>query len=349
MKMGYDIRNILNEFCMIENERLSKMCNYRYEVLQLSDITGEVLNVAYSISKFYNNNYCGNEDYMHIPNFKQTVENIIKYPIIVARENDSDDILGISILKYFDSNEVIDPYFPVRNSRYFSVTGILTNASNREKGYYGVGKKIYEICLDAVCKYKEVIDNDIRLMCVIDCRNNNSIDALRVATEKLNKKYNSKKMETSIVGYYEVESLYSGLLVEAPTFVIEMKMNNFVNDKCSQILLKYDNNVSSKEDSYFKMKDLIDKLFVSDGDVSIRNVDEECGLVIYHSLLSNNYVLENIKIDANGTELGNNRKPISNEQFDMDVTKYICKVIRNDLIGSSPVKTKKLARRYVSI
>lgn len=349
MKMGYDIRNFLNEFCMIENERLSEMCNYRYEILHLSDITGEVLNMAYSISKFYNENYFGNEDYMHIPDFKQTVENIIKYPIIVARENGSDDILGVSILKYFDSNDVIDPYFPVRNSRYFSVTGILTNIHNREKGYYGIGKKIYEIILNAVCKYKELSDNDIRLMCVIDCRNNNSIDALRIATENLNKKYNSKKMETSIVGYYEVESLYSGLLVEAPTFVIEMKMDNFVNNKCQNIELKYDSNASSKEESYFKMKDLINKLFVFNNDVSIRNVDEECGLVIYHSLLSNNYVLENIKIDANGTELGNDRKPISNEEFDLDVTKYICTVIRNDLTGSSVIKTKKLARKHVSI
>ena len=345
--MNIKMIKILNELCIKENSQLPLNCNYEYEVLQLSDINLETITSAYYLSKFYNENYCGNKDFMHIPTFEQMIENIIKYPIIIAREKNTNEILGSSILKYFDSHYDIDPYFPEKNTRYFSVTGILTNRRNKEKKYYGIGKKIYQIMLEGVLKYKEQYDNNIRLMCVIDCRNNNSINALQTATDNLNKKYNDKKMESLIVGYYEVESFQTGLLVEAPTFVIEMKMNQSNNKKYETVSLKYDNNNNTKEESYFKMKKHIDKLFLNNPNNTIENIDYSCGLVKYNPLLTYNYSLENIKIDSNGTDIGNNRIPISDKEHNINITKYICKLIKEDLLNTHDNISKTLVRKYI--
>lgn len=341
--MNLKIIEILKKFCEKENNKLDSNCKYKYDVFQFSDINIEVLEMAYFISKFYNENYCGNVDFMHIPNFEQTVENLIKYPVVIAREKNNSEILGISILKYFDSNESLDPYFPIEGARYFSVTGILTGMKNKEKGYYGIGKKIYQIMLESVLEYKEY-DNNIRLMCVIDCRNNNSIDALKVATDNLN----DKRINSSIVGYYQVQSLENGLLVEAPTFVIEMLIDQNISKTSENIVLKYDNDSKIKEESYLKMKELIDNKLLNFSNLNaVINLDPECGWVTYYPFLDYNYSLENVLIDANGTELGNDRVPISKRQFEINITKYLCYVIKDYLINSSLEAGKILKKKIV--
>ena len=69
---------------------------------------------------------------MHIPDFYQTLRNCLKYPIIIARKKDTDQILGISTIKYDENNtEHIDPYFPEQDAKYFSIFSLFTSSQTK--------------------------------------------------------------------------------------------------------------------------------------------------------------------------------------------------------------------------
>ena len=317
--MNSEIVKILKEFCDLENEKLKINSKLRYEIFQVSSFSNDLIKSAYLLTKFYNDHFKGNVDFMHIPSFKQVVEDINKYPIIIAREEESRVILGASILKYNDPNINFDPYYPYKNP-YFSITGILTNDKNRSKGYYGVGKKIYEIIIESVLKYNEVNPN-INLMCVIDCRNNNSINALKKACNDL-------KINSEIVGIYTVSN---NILLEAPTIVIEINKGNKNNNLT---ILNYMNDNVEKELMYDHLLDnLITNFNIKE---TICNIDE-CGLVTYY-YLENNVCLDNILIYTNNTELGNNRIPISSKKLNLMVKNDICMMYQNKVNN----KVKKL-------
>lgn len=321
--------DILNQICIEENKKMEINSKIKYEILQLSDLNSNKFHAAYLVSKFYNENFYGNADFMHIPNFMQSMESFLSYPIIIAREEGKKQILGISILKYFESDNKIDPYFPFENVKYFSVTGILTNVENKNMGFYGIGKKIYAILLKAVLEYKKIY-NDIRFMCVIDCRNNNSIEALRCATNNLNSQFIIPRVDSVIVGYYKVEDQITNDLIEAPTFVVEMKMDNIDIKSKEKIILKYDGCIKEKSKSYLYMKRTIDKNFISDKKNSpIKNIDPGCGLVTYYPLLDSS--LDNLIINSNGTELGNDRIPVTKAQFDINLKKDLIHMLRENL------------------
>ena len=330
MKKYDEIINIIDKVCKEENKKLENS-DFEYEVLQLSDLNNDLLESAYLISKFYNENFSGNADYMHIPNFTQTLKNIMNYPIIIARLKNSKNILGISILKYNESDKEFDPYFPIENSKYFSVTGILTNKENKNMGVYGLGKKIYEIALKSVLEYKKKY-SDTKLMCVIDCRNTCSINALKVATNNLNSNYEDKQIDSRIIGYYKVENEKEKYLEEAPTFVIEMKMEDTDCENNNEVVVSYDNSSETKEQSYLKMKKTIDSLFLRDNNSKIvESLDPGCGVVTYYPLKDDLYCLNNITIYSNGTEKGNDRVPLSKEIFDLNVKKSILTIMKNTL------------------
>lgn len=336
---------ILNNICVEENKKNSNS-NVEYEVLQNSFVNECKITDAYFVAKFYNENFCGNADFMHIPNFKQTIDNILNYPIILAREKESKKILGISILKYFESNNTIDPYFPIDNAKYFSVTGILTNIENKNLGFYGIGKKIYEISLKGVLDYKK-IDNDIRLMCVIDCRNNHSINALKLATNNLNSKFDIPQINSEYVGYYTVEDQNNKNLLEAPTFVIEMKMDNLSEENFdhNKILIKYDNDSKSKEELYSKIQNTINQNLINDNKIiPTVNIDPECGLVSYYPLLNKCYSLNNIIIDTNNTELGNNRNPIPKDEFIFNLKNDLLNMTKDSIYYPFNMQNKVLVK-----
>ena len=346
--MDNKIVEILNKICIEENKKLNKDGNakFKYEVLQLSDLSNDKIEAAYLVSKFYNENFKGNADFMHIPDFMQTMDSIFNYPIIIAREEGSKKILGISVLKYYDSNKSFDPYFPVNDSKYFSVTGILTNLNNKEMGYYGIGKKIYEINLKGVLEYKKNCE-DIRLMCVIDCRNNNSINALKCATNNLNSSYEKEKIRSEIVGYYTVQDFKNKNLIEAPTYVIEMKMNNLLELSERKLNIKYDNDTYDKFELYDKMKEKIDETFPSDYENNpIQSIDPECGVVNYYNFIGN-LSLDTICIDSNSTEKGNNRIPFSNKLFNLKIKKTFLKMLQDNFEISNQEKSKELVKKYV--
>ena len=306
------LRELRNECRKVneENDLENPENEVTYEVLQLSDLADKWDNV-YNIADFYNNNWLGNVDFMHIPNFEQTLSNCRRYPIIIARKKGTDEILGISTIKYDENiGENQDPYFPEDDAKYFSITGILTRKNNTHRG---IGKKIYEIAIRGAHNYEKYYPGT-RIMCVIDCRNRQSLRALSAAVTNIkNGSFVGEENElpANIVGFYELRDKEFNKLQEAPTLVMEVGLNP---------ISKQENDVDVRNISYGKKEG--EELFVSllselrehlekykIGTPTVTE-DKECGMVYYYHLEDGKSCqLEGININSNGTELGNDRVP----------------------------------------
>ena len=232
------IVNIINNICFEMNKNENEL---EYVVLQgLPDDDVYILDpfIMYKIADFYNYNWLGNVDFMHIPNFSQVEYNCKCYPMIIAREKDSKEIIGISTLKYDENNDdVIDPYYPISYEKYFSITGILTKKNNP---YRGIGKKIYEIALKSHYYFNKIY-NDTSIMCVIDCRNNNSLNALDSAARSLNDDVD-ENIVAKISGYYILTN-HEREMLEAPTMVLKVCEEDNNDTNRNIIEFRKDNNV----------------------------------------------------------------------------------------------------------
>lgn len=308
------LRELRNECRRVneENDALDPENEVVYEVFQLSDLAEKRDNV-YTIADFYNQNWLGNADFMHIPNFEQTLSNCMKYPIIIARKKGTDDILGISTIKY-DENSVDkkDPYFPEEDARYFSITGILTRRNNVHRG---IGKKIYEIAIRGAYNYEKYYPGT-RIMCVIDCRNRQSLRALNSAVTNIrNNNIVGEGMElpANIVGYYELYDKENDDLLEAPTLVMEVGLNQTNSQRNQQdkrtISFSLENGKTRFENLRCVLRENLEKYKI--GEPTIIE-DEGCGMVhFYHLGDSKECCIDGINIEPNGTENGNNRVPRS--------------------------------------
>lgn len=295
-----------------ENELLNPSNEVVYEVFQLSDLSENRENI-YMVADFYNKNWQGNRDFMHIPDFEQTLANTRAYPIIIARKKGTDEILGISTIKYDEnSEEFIDPYFPEGDAKYFSITGILTKRNNT---YKGIGKKIYEIALRGAYNYEKHYPGT-RIMCVIDCRNRQSLRALSSAVKNIRDDGflgDDLYLPANVFGYYELRDKEEGKLLEAPTLVMEVGLspkekngeeedfglrNIIFNRKEGQSL--FDTLLETLKDNLYEYK--INEPQVLE--------DTDAGMVYFYSLEDREMCrLEGINIESNGTEKGNDRIP----------------------------------------
>ena len=292
-----------------------------YEVLQFSDIAkpspSDPRKIVKTVADFYNSNWCGNADFMHIPNYAQIMDNIMHYPIIISREKGQEKILAISTIKYDENTlDQIDPYFPENDAKYFSITGILTKKGTP---YRGMGKKIYEIALRGACEYNKVHPGT-RMMCVIDSRNSPSLRALSTAVETINSEESvglGKELPAHVVGYYELKDS-SQNLVEAPTLVLEVGLD--AKDKSSVDKQGASLNFLSSDDSPLFLslqQELQSKLKKFRQKSPVISEDPGVGTVLYHPLIEECSVIKTT-IASNGTEEGNNRKP-----WKTDSTEYI--------------------------
>jgi len=192
-----------------------------FEVLQLSSLANK-RDIVMDVAEFYDVNWLGNKDFMHSPNFETTLENCRSYPIIIAREEGSNEILAGAIIKYDKNNGKTNPYFPVKHAKYLSITGIL---SKKDTNYKGLGKKIYEIGLVGASRYTEK-HPETKMMIEIDCRNKPSFYALRRALNSIRQKNlvgTEHELPAKIAGYYEIIN-DEGDMVEAPTLVLEVEL-----------------------------------------------------------------------------------------------------------------------------
>lgn len=281
-----------------------------YEVLQFSRLAKSWKSV-YEVANFYNHNWIGNADFMHIPDFNQTMSNCLNYPIIIARKKETDELLGISTIKYDENNdEFLDPYFPEKDAKYFSITGILTKKDNP---YKGIGKKIYEIAIRGAHEYEKQYPGT-KIMCVIDCRNRQSLNALAKAVENIRKNQmvgEGKELPAHILGYYELREKETKKLLEAPTLVMEVDLQEKeVSEKTDKTNIEFTHQEKEEDLLNHLLIELRNK-FMSYG-ISSPTIEEdiECGIVYFYSLRDKEKArLQDVTIIPNGTEQGNERIP----------------------------------------
>lgn len=290
------MQNICNSINLDEGS------NIEYVVLQGVSENDRYANdpfIVQKITNFYNYNWTGNIDFMHIPDFNQTLYNCRKYPIIIAREKETKEMLGISTIKYDEnSTDNIDPYFPIDNQKYFSITGILTKKNNPHKG---IGKRIYEIAMRGYHDYNEVYQ-DTKLICVIDCRNKNSVNALYSATERINRtRCLDNPMQSNIISYYLVTDEENNML-EAPTIVVESKSIKQL-DKENRPTIEY---IKEEKEQFISLLKSLKEVIVKNNEKKPIINNDDAGIVSYFEI-ENSTTLPNII--SNGTEEGNDRKP----------------------------------------
>lgn len=299
-----------NEADMKNNEQVGVV----YEILQYSELAHQI-DIVHKIADFYNQNWQGNADFVHIPNFNQTLRNCMENPIIIARKKGTDEILGVSTIKYGENNkEEIDPYFPEEDAKYFSITGILVKKDNQDKG---VGRKIYEIALKGLCNYERKHPGH-RLMGVIDCRNKHSLMGLAKAVDKLNQSNyleKGKELPLNIIGYYELRDKENNELVEAPTLVVEIGLEGQEpKTEIERSTLSYEDSAQGLFNSLVNtLKSQFRKYGINE---PIIQEDNECGIVYFYSLKERSKCrVQNFRIESNGTEQGNDRIPVDNSEI----------------------------------
>jgi len=306
---------ILNNVCKLatlEYANEHKNSDVIFEVYQLSKLS-EIL-TPFNILEFYNENWTGNIDFMHIPDYAKVIDNVKNYPIIIAYDKTNRNLLGISTLQYKEaSGDFIDPYFPEKGASYFSMTGILTNKRNKLYGYKGIGNKIYEIELMGALKFKQEF-KDTRIMCVIDCRNKHSIFALEKAARNLSQKFDlaEKNLEfpAGIVAYYTITNSLNQLL-EAPTLVMEVGLKPVPIIAKKEKTIEYINTKNINESLLATIK----QEFKPDLKYKpVYNIDYELdGAIVKYTRLDafQNQLKDFSVINTNNTELGNDRIPLN--------------------------------------
>lgn len=265
------------------------------EIFQDEDKRVQLIN---DISNFYNENWLGNKDFMHIPDFDKVLENYLKYPIVIAyRENNNKrEILGISTVKYYQNNSnFINPYYPIKNNNHFEVTGVLVK---KDSGIKNIGKHIYEIILESLKLYQEFLPS-FDVIFVADCRNYMSINGARGGARYLRESLN-KNVFGELVGFYTVRN--DNNLVEAPTLVAKF---NFDDDYKSEDIITFNYKVTNN--LFESLLDSISNNLEGCGIApKIDNFDGDC-LVSFYEMKTKKLNLDGINIITNKTELGNDR------------------------------------------
>lgn len=274
---------------------------YLFQTIQNKDLVRDMIfNLAY----FYDVNYVGNKDFIHIPNISNILDNILKYPIMLATQKDeygNEDILGVTTIK-IENNESIsnNPYFPTCGETVLTISGILTkmNAVNKNNNRIrGIGKELIKSSIRAA--YNVNKQNKIKLIYEVDCRNIHSFNAVVNAIKELQEE--NLDVSIAIDGYYEILNS-QGDLQEAPTFVLEIEFNknsniekqkvefNYLNCKSTELFSELNNVI---EENTKELKEYVNR--------------KEDKTVIYHTLEKINAL--NVSINPGNTAEGNERVP----------------------------------------
>ena len=293
----------------------------RFEVLQFSDIAKNK-DIVYKITEFYNQNWTGNKDFMHIPNFNQVLDNCLKCPVIIAREEGKDDILAMSTIKYDENTaDNTNPYFPEANSKYFSMTGVLVKHNSP---YRGLGKRIYEIGIRSLYEYNRRHQNS-KIMWEIDCRNIHSMSALAAAARNISDKElygEGKELPLNMAGYYLLKDEH-GNIIEAPTFIFVADLDEQEKTKHNSANFEYQNGRISQSDLFCSLVNEIETKCSSFGLNKSQNGMDGNSIVQYYPL-QERINISALSVEPNNTADNNDRKPQdSQERKSVTSTIYI--------------------------
>lgn len=273
----------------------------KFDLLQLSQ-NKEISNQIFNIADFYNKNYTGNRDFIHIPNLNDILKNAMKYPIIFASKDNytySDSILGVTTIKHENNKELTDnPYFPTVGEDILFITGILTKLDiGDETRIRGIGKSLFKSAIRGAYYINK--KQKVRLICEADCRNKNSVKAISKAVEEL--QLENVPVELMLNGYYEIINKQNKLK-EAPTFLLEI---NLEEDKIIE-----DNSTTTFSYSNCEGPNLLEnlsKVIKSNTKQINKMVTKKENIIVYHQIKPINAL--NIKMEVENSAKGNERIP----------------------------------------
>lgn len=276
-----------------------------YEVLTKSSLSKdpEIYNKIY---EFYNHNWLGNVEFMHIPDIELIMKNSLMYPIVIAKDANNDEIIGIATIKYDENNNgTKDPYYPVDDAKYLSITGILVRMNSPHRG---IGKKIYEIAIKGAYQYNKIYPNT-KITCIIDCRNRHSYYAISKALRNIDRENylgEGYTLPANLEGFYELRD-ENGELEEAPTFILAVDLAKEKRENVSITEKMFDFHGREDEALYDSLKDEIRRVL---SDYQISSVQRGCdGTSMVHTyLLERPCSIDGTIINSNKTEIGNDRK-----------------------------------------
>lgn len=270
-----------------------------------------VRDTIFNLTYFYDNNFTGNKDFMHIPNISNVLNNILNYPIMLVTKKDEygkDEILGTTTIKFENNKSFTDnPYFPTKGEDVLSITGVLTKLNAVDKDgnkIRGLGRELFKSAIKGAYEINK--DKKVRLICEVDCRNTNSLYSVCKAVKELQEE--NVNLQMFLAGYYEIKNKEKNLL-EAPTFVLEIDLNGDKEINNNNLNFDYQNCKSTN-------------LFSNLSNVISKNTNENKKFVnivgdkkiTYHSIEPINAL--NIKLDVGTTADGNDREPVLSLQLE---------------------------------
>ncbi len=308
--------NILSEstrsyiFNEIRKELNTKTLKYKNEkgldilfhLCQDDNNPNELVSSIFNLAYFYDENFLGNKDFIHIPAITQVANNMLKYPVILASRKEldgSNEILGATTLKMENNNSITkNPYFPTKNQNVLSITGVLSkpNIYPGDTKVRGIGKELYKSSIKSAIEVNK--EKNIRLICEIDVRNTNSFNSICNAVRELNEE--GTDVQIFIAGYYEIFGKDKSM-VEAPTFILELDLDG----------------TKSLDDNHvdFSYLDCDLQNLYNDLSLKVRNLTKEnkryinmknFNTIVYHSIKPINAL--NVSIEVGLTAEGNDRK-----------------------------------------
>ncbi len=311
------VKQKIFKYYIKEMEDKTQKVNYQnslgtdFHLFQTIRNKDDVRDTIFNLTYFYDNNFTGNKDFMHIPNISNVLDNVQQYPIMLVSKKDEygkDEILGTTTVKFENNKSFSDnPYFPTKGEDILSITGVLTKMNATDKNgnkIRGLGRELFKSAIKGA--YNANKDKALRLICEVDCRNTNSLYSVCKAVKELQDEGNN--IQIFLNGYYEIKNKEKNLL-EAPTFILEIDLNGNKIVNNDSLNLNYQNIDSTN-------------LFTNLSKVIYANTKENRKIVthkndtkiVFHSLEPIN--AQNITLDVGTTADGNNREPILSLQLE---------------------------------
>lgn len=275
---------------------------YLFQTIRSKD---EVRDMIFKLAYFYDRNFVGNKDFMHIPNISNILDNILKYPILLASKKDEyghEDILGVTTVKMENNLNISDnPCFPTVNENVLSITGILAKMNNPEESEVrvrGVGKELFKSAIKAAVEINKI--EPVRLIFEVDCRNTNSLGAACKALKDLQKE--GLNINMFITGYYEIKDKQKAL-TEAPTFILELDLTGAKTLSKNEVKFVYSD---CKKETLFK--DLSNVIKDNTNEVKSFINPKDDKTVMYHQIKPVNALA--VTLNVGETADGNDRVPV---------------------------------------
>ena len=270
----------------------------------------EVRDSIFNLTYFYDTNFTGNKDFMHIPNISNVLDNILHYPIMLVSRKDEygkDEILGTTTVKIENNKSITDnPYFPTKGEDVLSITGVLTKANVLDKDgnrIKGLGKELFKSAIKGAYSINK--EKHVRMICEVDCRNTNSLYSVCKAVKELQEE--NLNLQMFLAGYYEIKNKDKSL-AEAPTFILEIDLNG--DKKVNNDIYNFDYQNCESTNLFSSLSNVV-AFTTKENKKFVNNVGNK--KVIYHSIEPINAL--NMKLDVGTTADGNNREPVLNLQL----------------------------------